>query len=359
MPSSLGVARNSSGLVATLASLFFIPPLLVWYRYSEAIASSGGLYAFVEAAAGLRIARIQGAFWILSYALYLVYTGPYIVYYLLPVVFPGITPYQPLLVEGLALVFAASLLGTITITLWIVAGIAVGQVVITIALAVVTLIHLGAPPSSLIGHGNFAGILKGAGSVSSLYVCASLPLFLGGEVSGGSRAVQKGLVGAFAAVAALVIIAILPLANVSQQIVDSPVPGVAMADAFAGPRVANVVGIAVAVSVSGLVIAEFIALSRLLSAMSKTPPDLMVRAIAVGLVLASLITLINPRNAYTLLLRPSLIALWISQLLVVAVYPWFATRHRRLKIGDLGLAGTASAVMVYGLYNAAVSPLGT
>jgi hypothetical protein len=59
------------------------------------------------------------------------------------------------------------------------------------------------------------------------------------------------------------------------------------------------------------------------------------------------------------LLRPSLVALWISQLLVVAAYPWFVARRRQLKAGDLGLAGTASAFMVYGLYNAAVGPLGT
>jgi amino acid transporter len=356
VPSTLGSARSSSGLVAALASLLFLFPLVVWYRYSARIASAGGLYAFVEDAAGLTVARIQGTFWIVSYALYLVYTGPYIIYYLLPIVFPGITPYQPALVVALALLFAASLLGTLTVTLSIVAVMAVAQVLVTVALAAVSLTHLGAPAASFTGHGDFGAVLQGTGNVSLLYICASLPLFLGGEVRGGSRAVQRGLVWAFAGTAVLAFIASIPIANASRAIADAPIPGVALASAFAGPGFATLVGVGVAVSVAGLVIAEFIALSQLLSTIFKQPSERMVRAIAVGIVVASVISLVNPKGIYPLLLRPSLIALWISQLLVVAVYPRFAARDRRLRVGDLGLAGAASALMAFGLYTAVVNP---
>lgn len=341
-----------------LATLGFLFPLTIWLRYGQRIASAGGLFAFVEAAAGLRVARIQGAFWIVSYALYLVYTGPYIVYDLLPVVFPGITPYRPALVVLLALLIAASLLGTLIVTLWVVAAIAVLQLAVTVALAAVSLAHLGVPAAAFAGHGDFPAVLQGTAGVSLLYICASLPLFLGGEVRGGPRAIRRGLGWGFSAVAALVVIASIPMARASRSVMDAPIPGVALAGALAGRGFAIVVGIAVALSAAGLILAEFIALSRLLSAMFRQPSERMVRAIAAGLVAASLITLVDPGRVYSLLLQPSLIALWISQLLVVAVYPWFAARSRRLGAADLGLAAAASALMGFGLYSAAVNPVG-
>ena len=74
---------------------------------------------------------------------------------------------------------------------------------------------------------------------------------------------------------------------------------------------------------------------------------------------ASLISLLNPPGAYSLLLKPSLIALWISQLLVVVVYPWFVRRYRNLLIGDVALAAAASLVMAVGLYFGVISSSGT
>jgi hypothetical protein len=55
-------------------------------------------------------------------------------------------------------------------------------------------------------------------------------------------------------------------------------------------------------------------------------------AIGAVLVLAAPLILINPERIYTDLARPSLAALWLSQLIVFAVYPRFAVRHgsRRL-----------------------------
>lgn len=301
---------------------------------------------------------MQGAFWIVSYALYLIYTGPYVVYDLLPVVFPGITPYRPVLVVLLALLIAASLLGTLILTLWIVAAIAALQLAVTVALAAVSLAHLGVPVAAFAGHGDFPAVLQGTAGVSLLYVCASLPLFLGGEVRGGPSAIRRGIGWGFSAVAALVVLASLPMARASRSVMEAPIPGVALAGALAGRGFATAVGIAVAVSAAGLILAELIALSRLLSAVFQQPGERMVRVIAAGLVAASLITLVDPGRVYSLLLRPSLIALWISQLLVVGVYPWFIARSRRLRAADVGLAAAASALMGYGLYTAAVSPLG-
>jgi hypothetical protein len=109
-PSTLDGAASSAGLVTLMGSLVFLFPLLIWLRYSERIASNGGLYAFVEAAAGAPVARVQAIFWIISYFLYLVYTVPFIVYDLLPVVVPQVSRYQLLLDAGLAVTVAGVML---------------------------------------------------------------------------------------------------------------------------------------------------------------------------------------------------------------------------------------------------------
>jgi hypothetical protein len=92
-PTILTDASASAGLVAIAAAVVFSVPLLVWLRYSGEIAGAGGLYGFVEAAAGRRVALVQAGLWIASYALYLIYTTASIVYETLPAVLPGVRPY--------------------------------------------------------------------------------------------------------------------------------------------------------------------------------------------------------------------------------------------------------------------------
>jgi len=74
--------------------------------------------------------------------------------------------------------------------------------------------------------------------------------------------------------------------------------------------------------------------------------------VAAAFVAASLVSLVNPDAFYNDLVKPSLIALWVSQFLVFAVYPRFTGRHRRLQPGGVGLAVAAAALMAYGLYSA-------
>jgi len=341
-----------------MATLLFVLPLLVWYRYSEQIASSGGLYAFVEAATGVAVARVQAAFWILSYFLYLVYTVPFIVYDLLPAVFPQTTHYRLPLDVALVLLVTAVMLSPLIVTLSVTAVIAGFQLMVAVLLAAVSLAHLGVPADSFVGHANLTAVLEGAGRTSSLYICASLLLFLGGEVRGGGRAIRQGITWAFAAVAALAVIAVFPLAHARDAITSAAIPGASLAEAFSGHAAGQLVGVGVAVSVAGLIIAEFIALSRLLSALLKRPSRQMVVVISILFMAASLISLLNPQGAYSALLKPSLVALWISQLLVVAVYPWFVRHHRNVHVSDVALAGAASVVMLIGLYTA-VSSSGT
>ena len=51
-----GSADASAGLAMVAAAAVFAFPLAIWLRYARQINGAGGLYAFVEAAAGRRVA---------------------------------------------------------------------------------------------------------------------------------------------------------------------------------------------------------------------------------------------------------------------------------------------------------------
>ena len=129
-----------------------------------------------------------------------------------------------------------------------------------------------------------------------------------------------------------------------------------MAQAFSGRPLAVLVGLGVTASVAGLIMAEFLALSRLLGTMFHKPVRSVLVAIAVLFLVGNAAALINPRAVYADLLKPSLLALWVSQFLVFIVYPRYVARQRPLLLGDIVLTVVASALMVFGLYSAAVSP---
>lgn len=340
-PQAVGSARPSAGLAALIASLFFVFPLAIWLRYSERIASAGGLTAFVEAAVGRRLALAQAGLWIVSYALYLIYTVPYIAYDLLPPAVPATGSLQPLPDVVLAVAIAGLMLAPLTVILGVVFVMALVQGLIALGVIIVSISHAGLPPSSFIGHGNLPLLASGAAAASLIYVCASLPLFLGGEVRGGGRTIRPALTFAFVGVAVGFVLAAAPLARLGN------------------PPNSMLVGLGVAVSVAGLEIAEFLALSRLLAYLLRRRVTVVMRILVALFVAASLVALLNPKAVYAELLKPSLIALWLSQAIVVGAYPWFVRRHRKLAVGDVGLALAAAALMIYGLYAAVTAPTPT
>jgi amino acid transporter len=349
-----GPAIAAAGLTTLLALVAFLPPFAIWLSYSRRITSAGGLYAFVEAAVGPRVAGVQAAIWTVSYFLYLPYTVTYIVYDLLPVIFPGITPYRwelelliPLAVVALALVPLAPVLIAIGV-------LAAGQLLLMSALGGLQLANLGTHSGSFTTQGVGAtAMAKGVGNVSLLFVCASLPLFLGGETRGRNRTIRTGLTVAFVAVAAYFLFSAFPLGYAPQAIINAPIPGVAIAQAYAGRPFAITIGLATAISVGILILAEYIALSRLLHAWLKLNIRNALKLIAIPFLAANAISLTNPQGFYNQLLKPSLVAVYLSQLLVFAVYPLY---NRRLTA--LLPATAASALMIYGLYTVATNELG-
>ena len=359
-PGASGGAITSAARVAALAIIVFLAPLAVWLGFSERIASAGGLAAFVEAAAGRNAARVQAAVWIVSYFLYLPYTVTYVVYDVLPVVFPGLTPYRQSLELALPVAIVVLVLAPSVVAFGVLALIAAAQLVLSVLLGILAMSHVGGHVSSFTSSSSPHATATGVATVSLLFVCISLPVFFGAEVRGGSRTVRRGLLLAYAGTAAVLLLVAVPLATVSTSLSGAGLPGIAMAQAYGGRSLAVAIGVGSAASVAGLIVLEFLALGRLFHWLFELPVRLALSMIAVPFLLADAVSLVNPDRFYSDLLRPSLIALWLSQLIVFAVFPLFRLRTSPQRVvSALALAAVACALSGYGLYTAITGSLGS
>ncbi len=352
-PSIAGGASSSAGLAMVAAAAAFGFPLAIWFGYARHVSSPGGLYAFTEAAAGRRVALAQACLWGLSYLLYLVYTTAQIVYDTLPAVLPGETRYQTLLEIGIPVVLASVMIAGRRTALLVIGLVAAGQLAIAAALSGVTLANVTTPAGSFGASAPAGSLAIASGQTALLYICGSLPFFLGGELGGSLRAAfrttRRGLLGAYLATVAVILAAVAPLAA-EPALARSEIPGMAVAQQFAGRGFALTVGIGVAVSVAGVILVEYLALSRLTVAATAWPLRRVIGGIGVIMVAFSPVLLVNPGEIYDHLLTPSLFALWLSELVTFAVYPRFAARHGDRTVTTWVLAAGASALAVYGLW---------
>jgi hypothetical protein len=346
LPDAAGAGGiGSLGFLTAAGAALFAAPLLVWWRFSAEISSAGGLYAFVEAAAGRRVALLQGATWTLSYFLYLPYTVTELVYDQVPATYPGVRPYQKIAELAVPALLASALILRERLVFVIVAAAAVAQVVLLAVFAGVVAHHAGAHAGALRPHGAARPLAGGAANISLLFVCASLPLFLGGEVAGGGRALRRIIVVAVAVVAALTLAAAVPMASLGRGLAAAPLPGYGLATISAGAGFGDAVAVGSIASVAGLIVAEYIVLTRLLPVMTGLSRRRAVVAIGIAFIVADALSLIDPERAYEYALTPALVALYASQAIVFLAY----LRFRRSPL-DLAAAGVATALAGYGLW---------
>ena len=342
LPGAIGDGVDSAGLVVALALVVFAVPLGIWLAYSSSVLSPGGLSAFVQAAAGRRLALAHGWIWALAYFLYLPYTVTFVVYDLLEPVFPGLHDYRAALELVLPVALVAIVFAPVR---GVVAGLgllAAAQIVLLLVLAGLELSHTGAPA---VGKPSLSSTGRATGDAALLFVCASLPLYLAAEVRGGKRAVRRGLTAAVAIVGAAILLASLPLVKVPAELRDANVPGAAIAQAYGGRGLAITVGLLTAGSTLALIVAEYLALARLLHWLHGPPVRTILAWIAVPFVAADALSLLNPDRFYSDLLKPSLGALFVSQLLVFLVFPRF-----RRSAPAIVAAAVASGLAGWGLY---------
>jgi hypothetical protein len=328
-------------------------------RYSRDVVSAGGLAAFVEAAAGRRLALVQAAVWTVSYFLYLPYTVPDIVYEMLAVVFPGLAPWRPLLELTIPLgVIALVLAGTLPALRLLLAS-AVAQLAVLLVLGAVVIGPAGAPARSFTHLPGTHAAWHGTAAIALLFVCGSLPIFLGAEVAGGGRVIRRTLVLSGVAVAAYVLFAVFAFAAVDPALLRGTMPGYDIAGAYSGRALAVAVGLGAAVSVAGVIVAEYLALSRLLFSVTGIPVRRVLAWIAAPFFAADALSLLNPEWFDENVLRPSLIALFLSQLAVFAVFPLYRRRRGTLTPVDVAITAVAFAVMAFGLWRGIFAPVST
>jgi amino acid transporter len=350
-PGVVAGASGAAGLAMLGGVVVFAFPLAIWLRYSRQIASSGGLYSFTEAAAGRPVALVQAGLWIISYLLYVLYTTTQIVYDTLPAVFPGVRPYQPLLEIAIPVALAGVMVAGRGTALVVIGLIAAGQLAIAAALGGLTVAHLDTPAASFGASAPAGDLATATAQTALLYICGSLPLYLGGELARPARTMRRGLIATYLVTAAVVTIAVAPLAA-APALTLVAIPGMTAAQQFAGHGFAVAVGVGVAVSIAGVILVEYFALSRLVTAVTSWPRRPVIIAIGAVMVAFAPLTLINPERIYSDMLTPSLVALWASMLIVFAVYPRFAIGRGSRPLPVLVVTLASAALAVYGLWSA-------
>jgi len=269
-------------------------------------------------------------------------------------VLPGEQRYQTPLEVVIPVVLAGVMIAGRRTALLVIGLLAAGQLAIAAALSGVTLANVTTPPGSFGGSAPAGSLAIASGQTALLYICGSLPFFLGSELGGAPRAfrvTRRGLPGAYLATVIVIIAAVAPLAA-DPALTHAPIPGMAVAERFAGHGFAVTVGIGVAASVAAVILVEYLALSRLTVAVTSWPLNRVMIGIGAIMVAAGPVLLINPDRIYDALLTPSLVALWLSQLVTFAVYPKFAARHGGRVLPALALAAGSTALAVYGLWTA-------
>ena len=341
-PSTAGDGADNALLVVALALAVFSFPLAIWIAYSRSVVSPGGLSAFVQAAAGRRAALVHGWIWAFAYFLYLPYTVTFVAYDLLPPVFPGLAPYRSTLelVLPVALVLVA-----LSPARPVVAGLAVLAAVEIVLLVVLGSVELGRTPALSAAPAGVDVTGRAVGGTALLFVCASLPLYLGAEVRGGSRTVRRTLVLSVAVAGAGFLVAAAPFAGIPDGLRDAPVPGAAIAQAYGGRGLAVAVGLVTALATLALIVAEYLALARLLHWLHGPPVRSVLAWIGLPFVALDVVSLVDPGRFYDDLLKPSLGALFVSQLVVFAAFPRF-----RRGLPALATAAVASGLVAFGLY---------
>ena len=364
VPSVAEDAISSAGLVTLASAVVFAAPLAIWLLYVGHLRAGadptrpgapGGLYTFVLEAAGRRVALAQAAVWTLSYLLYIVYTTVQIVYELLPQVLPGEARYQTLLALVIPVAVAATMIAGRTTALVVIGAVAISQLVLGGILDAVAVKHLGLPLSSFGTSASAGSFAEAAAKTSLLYICAGLPLFLGGELAAPSRTTRRVLIGAYLLTIAVVVLAVAPLAA-APGLAQTDVPGVELTVQFASTGLARAIGIGVAVSIGGVILCEYLALTRLLAAVGGWATRRTSLAVGVIIIAAAPIMLIDPDGIYDALARVSLTALWISQMIVFLVFPRFAARRGLPVAPACALSAVATALAGYGLYLSVVQP---
>jgi hypothetical protein len=135
------------------------------------------------------------------------------------------------------------------------------------------------------------------------------------------------------------------MATVPSALLEFPLPAAAIAKYYSGRSLEVAVALGIGVGTLALIVAEYLALGRLIHWLHGVPLRRVLLWIAVPFIAADVISLVNPDEFYDQLLKPSLGALYISQLIVFVVFPLF-----RRGLRWLPLVAVSSGLAIWGFY---------
>ena len=349
---------SSTFVAGIIGALIYFLWVLIGYRYSKVVATTGGIYDFARSGGGELIGKIAGWLYWISYAVYLSSATTYLAGIVIPTVFN----ISPMLLEVVI---------PLVLTLLILSGVKppLYYALITSSIEVVLIVILGIKVLSITGlslepltvNVNLSSFFSGALAVGFTLAGGGASFFLGYEAVGKGKTVGRAYILAYWVASLSVLFAayfetaavgysnggVVELLNITQY------PGYYIAEKYVNPTFGLIIFIFTVNSLIGSVTAAYLALSRLTYSLLKRDMLISVLVIALLFVSINLIASITQQylTVYTLTTEASLVTLYSSHLLVSSVFPSFTKKVIGLKWYDFVLALSTVLLMGYGLWS--------
>lgn len=335
--------------------------VIIGYRYSKYIATTGGTYDFARIAAGNLVGKIAGWLYWISYAIYLPSATTYISAIILPSIFN--------IGNG---IYIVEILIPIVMTILLISGIKPPlfyalftslieiSLIVILAFKVISIEGIRYMPLDIFSSNFWSGAL----AVSFTLAGGGASFFLGYEAKGKGKTVSNAYVLAYI-IASLAVLtaALFEIAAVgynSQRMAQllgvTQYPLFYISREFMGKKFSILVGIFTLNSLFGSALAAYVALSRLTYTIYKQDMMRSIAIVAAFFIILNTLGVIfslSVSNALNLLYfyttEVSEITLFSSHAIISAVYPLFTKKLGFFNIMDIILAAAASGLMIYGI----------
>ncbi|TRM83796.1 APC family permease [Sulfolobus sp. A20-N-F6] len=350
----------STFIAGILGSLIYFIWVLIGYRYSKIIATTGGIYDFARSASGEMLGKIAGWLYWISYAIYLPSATTYLVGIVIPFEFSFNIVYLSILEIAIPIILTLLLItgikpplfyALITSTLEVILIVVLGIKVLSITGLSVKPLHVSVGLSSLMAGALGVGFTLAGGGAS---------FFLGYEAVGKGRSVGLAYIIAYCVASFAVLfasyyeIAFAGFTNtgVASLLNATSYPGFYISQKVMGNTFALIFFIFTINSLIGSVTAAYVALSRLTYTLVKKDMLLSIIIVASFFLGVNLIGSVTRQfyNLYNVTTTISLVTLYTSHIIVSGGYPLFAKKNYKLKIYDILLGILAVLLMGYGIY---------
>ncbi|QGA69140.1 APC family permease [Sulfolobus sp. E11-6] len=358
---ALTYSLSSTVIAGILGALIYFLWVLIGYRYSKVIASTGGTYEFARVGGGELIGRIAGWLYWMSYMIYL----PSATTYLASVVLPSEFSLTPMIISVIEVLIP------IILTLFLLVGVRppLFYALVTSTIEVILILVLGVKVLSVTGLSiepltlkvQVPDFFQGALGVGFTLAGGGASFFLGYEAIGKGRTVGRGyLISYWVAAIAVIFAAYFEIAaagysnvGIANLLNVTSYPGFYIASKFMGSTFSLIFFIFTANSLIGSVLAAYVALSRLSYSLIRKDMLKSIFVVAIPFTLVNLVASFTGQylNVYTITTEISLVTLYASHVLVSGVFPSFINKISRLNVLDVLLAIAAVILMGYGVYS--------